>query len=121
MFSRRKVLDAGGTDLSAGDITDMYQLTLENQKAVDAGKEESKVESMVMGISEVSLSRKSFLSAASFQHTTRVLINAAIRGNDDKLVGLMENVIIGRLIPAGTGLEGGAKATMIEEKMRENR
>ncbi|MSU54961.1 MAG: DNA-directed RNA polymerase subunit beta' [Candidatus Taylorbacteria bacterium] len=121
MFSRRKVLDAGGTTLSAGDIVDLHQLTLENLTAKEGGLEEAKVENLVMGISEVSLSRKSFLSAASFQHTTRVLINAAIRGNEDKLVGLMENVIIGRLIPAGTGLAGGAKATMIEEKLRELR
>ncbi len=121
MFSRRKVIDAGGTSLSAGDIVDLFQLSLQNKKAKDAGLEEAKVENLVMGISEVSLSRKSFLSAASFQHTTRVLINAAIRGNEDKLVGLMENVIIGRLIPAGTGFLGGAKATMIAEKMAENR
>src|SRR3989338_3328552 len=121
MFSRRKILDAGNTAFSTGDITDLFQLSLENNKAKDAGLEEAKVENLVMGISEVSLSRKSFLSAASFQHTTRVLITAAIRGNEDKLVGLMENVIIGRLIPAGTGLEGGAKALMIEERLRENR
>ncbi len=121
MFSRRKVLDAGGTELSRGDLIDTYQLSLENDKAKEKGLEEAKTELLVMGISEVSLSRKSFLSAASFQHTTRVLINAAIRGNEDKLLGLMENVIIGRLIPAGTGLQGGAKATMIEEKLAEKR
>ena len=63
----------------------------------------AKAEDLLMGITEVSLSRKSFLSAASFQHTTRVLIAAAIRGGNDVLAGLKENVIIGRLIPAGTG------------------
>ena len=68
-----------------------------------------------MGITEVSLSRKSFLSAASFQHTTRVLINSAIRGAEDGLNGLMENVILGRLIPAGTGFAGSPKQKMIEE------
>jgi DNA-directed RNA polymerase subunit beta' len=68
-----------------------------------------------MGITEVSLSRKSFLSAASFQHTTRVLINAAIRGVEDNLNGLMENVILGRLIPAGTGFKGSPKQKMIEK------
>ncbi|MDO8482766.1 MAG: DNA-directed RNA polymerase subunit beta', partial [bacterium] len=119
MFSRRKVLDGGGTSLSTGEVVDLYQLGLENAKAKEAGVDEAKVEHMVMGISEVSLSRKSFLSAASFQHTTRVLINAAIRGNEDKLLGLMENVIIGRLIPAGTGVLGGAKATLIAEKRQE--
>ncbi len=68
-----------------------------------------------MGIADVSLSRKSFLSAASFQHTTRVLINSAIRGSEDDLVGLMENIIIGRLIPAGTGFKGSPKQKMIAE------
>ncbi|MSR78734.1 MAG: DNA-directed RNA polymerase subunit beta' [Candidatus Taylorbacteria bacterium] len=121
MFSRRKVVSAGGTGLSVGDIVDLYSLSLENEKAKDAGKEEAKSEQLVMGISEVSLSRKSFLSAASFQHTTRVLINAAIRGNEDVLRGLMENVIIGRLIPAGTGFIGGAKETMIAEKLLEQK
>ena len=67
-----------------------------------------------MGITEVSLSRKTFLSAASFQHTTRVLIGNAVRGAEDDLAGLMENVIIGRLIPAGTGYAGSPKAAMIE-------
>jgi DNA-directed RNA polymerase subunit beta' len=68
-----------------------------------------------MGITEVSLSRRSFLSAASFQHTTRVLIAAAIRGVDDRLVGLKENVILGRLIPAGTGFKGSPKHQMLED------
>lgn len=119
MFSRRKVVEQGGTELSVGDITDLYQLAIENEKAKEKGESSATVAPMVMGISEVSLSRKSFLSAASFQHTTRVLINAAIRGNQDELRGLMENVIIGRLIPAGTGFAGGAKEAMIAEKMRE--
>ncbi len=74
-----------------------------------------------MGITEVSLSRKSFLSAASFQHTTRILINSAIRGNSDKLSGLMENVIIGRLIPAGTGFVGSPKAEMITKVLQDSR
>jgi DNA-directed RNA polymerase subunit beta' len=121
MFSRRKVISGGDTELSTGDIVDLHQLSIENAAAKEKGLEEAKVENVVMGISEVSLSRKSFLSAASFQHTTRVLINAAIRGNEDKLVGLMENVIIGRLIPAGTGFVGGAKEKLIADKMRERR
>ena len=77
------------------------------------GKEPAVGEAVVLGISEVSLTRKSVLSAASFQNTTKVLINAAIRGSEDRLVGLKENVIIGRLIPAGTGFEGSKKAAMI--------
>ena len=63
---------------------------------------------------QVSLSRKSFLSAASFQHTNRVLIQAAVEGSNDRLKGLMENVILGRLIPAGSGFSGSGKAKMIE-------
>ena len=113
MFSRKRVKDAGNTALSIGDIIDSYQFELENEKAKSQGLEEAKADAVVMGITEVSLSRKSFLSAASFQHTTRILINSAIRGNSDKLSGLMENVIIGRLIPAGTGFAGSPKAEMI--------
>ena len=81
------------------------------------GKEEAKADPLVMGISEVSLSRTSFLSAASFQHTPKILIQAALHGSEDKLVGLKENVIIGRLIPAGTGFKGGYKEKLICEAM----
>ena len=114
MFSRRKVVESGNTNLSEGSITDDFQLNEENSKAEKAEGEKAKAEPVVMGITEVSLSRKSFLSAASFQHTTRVLINSAVRGSEDDLVGLMENVIIGRLIPAGSGFAGSPKHTMIE-------
>ena len=120
MFSRRKVVNPGGTTLAIGDVIDQYTLDSENEEAKQKGLESAKTESVIMGISEVSLSRKSFLSAASFQHTTRVLVAAATRGSRDPLHGLMENVIIGRLIPAGSGFEGGPKAKMIEtlkEKM----
>ena len=68
-----------------------------------------------MGITEVSLTRKSFLSAASFQHTSKILIDAAVRGTKDNLVGLKENVILGRLIPAGSGFEGSPKYKRIQE------
>ncbi|MSU55905.1 MAG: DNA-directed RNA polymerase subunit beta' [Candidatus Taylorbacteria bacterium] len=119
MFFRRKVKDAGGTALSIGDVVDPLTLSRENEGAKERGEEEAKAESLVMGISEVSLSRRSFLSAASFQHTTRVLINSAVRGSKDSLQGLMENVIIGRLIPAGTGYKGGPKAAMIAKMQAE--
>jgi DNA-directed RNA polymerase subunit beta' len=114
MFSRRRVVSPGDTNLTEGMIIDDTQLYEENAKAKEAGKEGAKAEQVVMGIADVSLSRKSFLSAASFQHTTRVLINSAIRGSEDDLVGLMENVIIGRLIPAGSGFLGSPKQKMIE-------
>ena len=115
MFSRKRVKEAGGTTLSIGDLIDPLTLSRENEAAKEHDKDEAKVEPLVMGISEVSLSSRSFLSAASFQHTTRVLINSAVRGSKDNLRGLMENVIIGRLIPAGTGFPGGTKAKLIEE------
>ncbi len=119
MFFRRKIKDQGGTTLSVGDIVDPLTLSRENAGAKERGGEEAKADSMVMGISEVSLSRRSFLSAASFQYTTRVLINSAVRGSKDTLQGLMENVIIGRLIPAGTGFKGGPKAAMIAKLQKE--
>jgi DNA-directed RNA polymerase subunit beta' len=114
MFSRRRVLEGGNTNLTDGMIVDDAQLGEENALAKAAGGDTAKVEKMVMGITETSLSRKSFLSAASFQHTTRVLIANAVRGADDDLTGLMENVIIGRLVPAGTGFAGSPKKAMID-------
>ena len=115
MFSRRRVKHEGGTKLSVGDIVDEGELKLENERAENNKGEHAKTELIVMGITETSLARRSFLSAASFQHTTRILINAAIRGSNDNLVGLKENVIIGRLIPAGSGYEGSPKYKMINE------
>ena len=115
MFSRQIVKTAGDTELSSGDVVELQELQRENARVKEKGGEEAKGEAVIMGITEVSLSRKSFLSAASFQHTTRVLINSAIRGAEDGLNGLMENVILGRLIPAGTGFAGSPKQKMIEE------
>ncbi len=113
MFARKKVKDAGDTIFSPGDIVETAFLAEENSRVKALGKDEAKTEGVVMGITDVSLSRKSFLAAASFQHTTRMLISSSIRGNDDELSGLMENVILGRLIPAGTGFKGSKKAEMI--------
>jgi DNA-directed RNA polymerase subunit beta' len=120
MFSRKKIKDSGDTSFLEGDIVETAFLSEENSRVKALGKEEAKAESVVMGITDVSLSRKSFLAAASFQHTTRMLIASAIRGNLDPLSGLMENVILGRLIPAGTGFKGSKKAKAIEE-LRSNR
>lgn len=103
MFSRSKIKDAGDTKFVAGEIAENSEIHEENMKMKEAGKEEAKAEKLVLGISEVSLTTESFLSAASFQNTTRVLIDTAVRGGVDELGGLKENVIIGRLIPAGTG------------------
>ncbi|MDD5050494.1 MAG: DNA-directed RNA polymerase subunit beta' [Candidatus Pacebacteria bacterium] len=115
MFSRRKVTDAGDSAFSAGDVIENTHLLAENIRMKEKGGTPAEAEQIVMGISEVSLSRKSFLSAASFQHTTRVLINNAIRGTSDTLRGLKENIIIGRLIPAGTGFKGGPKWKLVEK------
>ena len=115
MFSRRRVTGSGDSRFSIDDVADIFDITEENDKQKLLGKDSATTESVVMGITEVSLSRQSFLSAASFQHTTRIFISAAIRGTEDRLQGLKENVIIGRLIPAGTGYKGSPKHKMIEE------
>jgi DNA-directed RNA polymerase subunit beta' len=114
MFSRRRVTDGGDTNLTEGMIIDEIQLSEENAAVKAAGGAPAKVEKLVMGITETSLSRKSFLSAASFQHTTRVLISNSVRGAEDDLAGLMENVIIGHLVPAGSGFPGSPKKKMID-------
>jgi DNA-directed RNA polymerase subunit beta' len=101
MFSRRRVKESGDTKFTVGEIIEAVELVEEND-AISGDKATG--EQIALGISEVALSTSSFLSAVSFQHATRVLIEAAIKGSVDKLRGLKENVIIGRLIPAGTGL-----------------
>ena len=119
MFSRRKIKNAGETRFSQGDVVSHTDFILENEMIKAAGKEEAKAESLLLGITEVSLSRKSFLSSASFQHTTRMLIQNALRGTEDELKGLKENVIIGRLIPAGSGFPGSEKYKMIKELQKQ--
>ena len=117
MFARRKIKDSGDTNFTHGDIVEVSKLTEVNDLMKEKGREEATAEPVIMGITEVSLSRSSFLSAASFQHTPRVLIQAAIRGARDNLIGLKENVIIGRLIPAGTSFKNGYKEKLICEAM----
>ncbi|OGH77540.1 MAG: DNA-directed RNA polymerase subunit beta' [Candidatus Magasanikbacteria bacterium RIFCSPHIGHO2_02_FULL_48_18] len=105
MFSRMYIEDPGDTDLLPGETVERAQLLLANEdtKKINAASAKGRV--LFLGISKVSLSTQSFLSAASFQETSKVLINAAITGKIDPLDGLKENVIIGRLIPAGTGFK----------------
>ena len=119
MFGRKKIKHPGETRFSQGDIVSLSDFLLENELAKKAGKEEAKAEALLLGITEISLSRKSFLSSASFQHTTRMLIQNALRGTEDELKGLKENVIIGRLIPAGSGFPGSEKFNMIKELQKE--
>jgi len=104
MFSRKRIKDAGDTTFSPGEIVETIELIEENNRIEKEGNgRKAEASTIVLGITEVSLTTKSWLSAASFQNTNRVLINNAIRGGIDTLRGLKENVIIGNLIPAGTG------------------
>ncbi len=105
MFSKVRVKDGGDSDLIPGQITDKLKVERLNEELVKHGQQKVECEQIVLGITRVSLNTESFLSAASFQETTSVLIGAAIRGATDNLLGLKENVIIGKLIPAGTGYQ----------------
>jgi len=107
MFSRLLIEDSGDTPLLVGDITERDEFIEVNGQAKAAGGQVARGEKLLLGITKVALSTESFLSAASFQETARVLINAAVQGKEDKLRGLKENVIIGKLIPAGTGYRPG--------------
>src|SRR5690242_2290821 len=104
MLRRVAVLDAGDSRFIPGEQVERSELLDENDKVVSEGKKGATYEHMLLGITKASLSTDSFISAASFQETTRVLTEAAIMGKKDELRGLKENVIVGRLIPAGTGL-----------------
>jgi DNA-directed RNA polymerase subunit beta' len=102
MFSRVRIIEPGDTSFLPGEIAEKSSLFAEHQ-TLEKGKKPADYEELFLGITKVSLSTESWLSAASFQETARVLINAAVTGKIDTLSGLKENVIIGRLIPAGTG------------------
>jgi DNA-directed RNA polymerase subunit beta' len=109
MFSRVKITDAGDTDYSVGDVVEDWEFAKAVKEMEEADKLPPKAREIVLGIKESALSRRSFLSAASFEQTTKILINAALRGSVDRLRGLKENVILGRLIPSGTGFSGSKK------------
>ena len=104
MLKKVRVEDNGDTSMFAGSLVDMYEFEDINKKAIEEGKRPATGKRVLLGITKASLATDSFLSAASFQETTRVLTEAAIKGKVDELIGLKENVIIGKLIPAGTGL-----------------
>ncbi len=105
MLSKRKIEDAGDTDLLPGGLYSVFEIADANAKAEEEGLEPATSKVTLLGITKASLATNSFLSAASFQETTRVLTDAAIKGKTDRLQGLKENVIIGKLIPAGTGMK----------------
>ena len=103
MISRMRIVDAGDTNLLVGKVVSVNKFTDENKKVILQGKKPATARPLMLGITKASLETDSFLSAASFQETTRILTDAAIKGKVDNLEGLKENVIIGKLIPAGTG------------------
>ena len=103
MLQKWEILDSGETTLLKGEHVDKAEFEAMNEKAVADGRRPAEGEPILLGITKASLQTRSFISAASFQETTRVLTEASVQGKRDKLVGLKENVIVGRLIPAGTG------------------
>ena len=115
MFSRLLIVDPGDANYIHGEEIELSELIRSNQDLEEKGKSRIKTEDMVTGISSVSVSRNNFLSAASFQNTTSVLIRSAIAGSVDELDGIKENVIVGRLVPIGSGFEGSKKYNMIKK------
>ncbi|MBC8531617.1 DNA-directed RNA polymerase subunit beta' [Gehongia tenuis] len=105
MLRKVKIEDAGDTDMLPGSLMDIFKFEEENERVVQAGGQPAIAKRVLLGITKAALATDSFLSAASFQETARVLTDAAIKGKVDPLVGLKENVIIGKLIPAGTGMK----------------
>src|SRR5699024_9164147 len=105
MLRKVRILESGDTDVLPGSLLELHQFKEINNKVLLEGKEPAVGEPVLLGITKASLETDSFLSAASFQETTRVLTDAAIKGKTDELLGLKENVIIGKLIPAGTGMQ----------------
>jgi DNA-directed RNA polymerase subunit beta' len=113
MLRRVRIEDVGDTDFVVGELVDRFLFQEENERALAQGKRPATAKPVLLGITKASLSTDSFISAASFQETTRVLTEAAISGKTDELRGLKENVIVGRLIPAGTGLKHYTRAEVL--------
>src|SRR5574340_1094102 len=105
MLRRIKVVDPGETDFLMGEQVEKWVFEEKNESALNQGKSPATGEPLLLGITKASLTTESWISAASFQETTKVLADAAVLGKVDYLRGLKENVIMGRLIPAGTGLD----------------
>ena len=121
MIKKVKVLDSGTTRLLPGELVEIKTIEAENAKARENGGQEATYEALLLGITKASLNTESFISAASFQETTRILTEAAVEGKKDLLRGLKENVIIGRLIPAGTGYYHLINASEEKEKEAQKR
>lgn len=123
MLRKVRIEDSGDTELFIGSLVDINELEEVNKKAEEQDLRPAKAKRVLLGITKASLATESFLSAASFQETTRVLTEAAIKGKTDLLLGLKENVIIGKLIPAGTGMtlyRNTHISTETEQEMQEN-
>ena len=120
MLKRVEVKNPGDSDLLSGEIIDLLDINVINDKLREEKKKPATFERVLLGITKASLQTNSFISAASFQETTRVLTDASIRGKTDTLEGLKENVIVGRLVPAGTGLTkiGWDKEARDQDKAR---
>ena len=119
MLKKVRIDNAGQTDLLPGQLVDKVVLERENARVKKERKEQATSEPLILGITKASLATESFLSAASFEQTTKILINAALRGSVDRLRGLKENVILGRLIPSGTGFAGSKKFAHIAKLQAE--
>lgn len=116
MLRKLRVDNNGGTAMLPGSVVDKFEFEDANNEALALGKEPATSERILLGITKASLATSSFLSAASFQETTRVLTDAAIKGKVDPLLGLKENIIIGKLIPAGTGIKAYTEIELEKEK-----
>lgn len=115
MMRKVKIINPGDTNFLPGSLVNKHELREANEKAIAEGKEPATFKPELLGITKASLATDSFLSAASFQETTRVLTEAALEGKVDPLLGLKENVIIGQLIPAGTGMRRYRDIDILDE------
>ncbi|MDO5026464.1 MAG: DNA-directed RNA polymerase subunit beta' [Tissierellia bacterium] len=115
MLQKVNVIDAGDVDVLTGSMVNRRTVDMLNEKAIEEGKKPASLENILLGITKASIASDSFLSAASFQETTKVLTDAAIKGKKDNLMGLKENIIIGKLIPAGTGIKQYANVKIRHE------
>ena len=126
MLSKVRIINSGSTDFLQGALVDRMKAEEANKeinKRIENGEQELEPATLMpilLGITKASLATESFLSAASFQETTRILTDAAIKGKEDKLIGLKENVIMGKLIPAGTGTIDSSAINIIENAENNN-
>ena len=120
MLRKVRINNPNDTDLLLNELVDVSTLEEANEQALENGGVPATATRVLLGISKAALATESFLSAASFQETARVLTDAAIKSKTDKLVGLKENVIIGKLIPAGTGMKQYRNITLINNEIPEN-